>query len=375
MSNSCIFLESHMRRSLPENMSQNSSGLSGSFVTSSSRSSRKQVTWGQPSKAKNPVFPAARQKVHSTLGYLKDRLRQVESERNIGVFFKRRRTRNYKVLQGILKPPTARFPEDRTYSYFDWTQLHDEPIVYAADSMDAPSLDTPSDITEDTPTESMTSTPPEPISPCDSWDNNSEYWSDQWDETPRLPNEWCPPLDYLMESRLEVGSESEISDATNPVQILHQPVEGIQTPAEFIEELTSSLQYGLIVCSLGLMAFLFLAFWTTLLITCGVMVASMFPVALAAYGFILLFTRTKCSVEWLLMTTLKIWGGLTLAIGIVLVIIVDYIGDTAFALCANLMAILPSIVLLGALSIALFSELPGGNSFPNALTNSTYYLM
>ncbi|CCO29541.1 hypothetical protein BN14_03556 [Rhizoctonia solani AG-1 IB] len=218
----------------------------------------------------------------------------------------------------------------------------------------------------------MTSTPPESISPCDSWDTDSEYWSDQWDETPKLPNEWTPPLDYLIESSPEVKS---LSDTTKPVQILHQPVEAIQTPTEFIEELASSLQYWLIVCSLGLMAFLFLALWTTLLIACGAMVASVFPVALAAYGFILLFTRTKCSVEWFLMTTLKIWGGLTLATGLALAIIVDYIGDTIFASCKKLVATLPTIVLLSTLSIALFPELPGNNDYSNVLTNTTRYTM
>ncbi|GAB1525469.1 hypothetical protein RhiTH_008632 [Rhizoctonia solani] len=337
----------------------------------SSSSSRKQVTWREPTKPKNSPFPAARRKVHSTLDYLKDRLRQVESERKIGALFKRRQTRDHRPLQGILKPPTAHFPEDQTDSYFDWTEFHDEVIVYATDTLAPPAVDTPSDITEDTPTESGTSTPPEPISLCDSWETSSEYWSDQWDETPRLPNQWIPQLDYFVESGLEFKSGSEISEATKPVGSFYQPVEVIQSPAEFVEELTSSLQYGLIICGLGLMAFLFLALWTILLITCGMVVASIFPVVLATYGFMLLFTRTKCSVEWLLMTTLKVWAGLTLGIGITLAGIVDYIGDKVFALCHKPAAILPTIILLCTLSIVLVPELSGNNNLSTVSVNGS----
>ncbi|KAH7333561.1 hypothetical protein B0J17DRAFT_129149 [Rhizoctonia solani] len=365
---------SHFKRSLPTQMSQCSSGSSQSFVAPSSTSLRKQVTWGKSTMAKNPTFPAAHRKIHSTLDYLKHRLRQVESERSIGPLFKRRQTRTYKPLQGILKLPTAHFPEDHMDIPFDWTGFHDEIMVYAADNL-APSLDTPSDIPEDTPTESMTSTPPEPISPCDSWDSQSEYWSDQWDETPKLPNGWGAPIDYLTTSHMEVESGSEISEETKPIQLLHQPVEDLQTPGEFVEELTASLQYGLIACGLGFLAFLLLACWTALLITWGVMIASVFPAVLVAYGFMVLFTRAKCSAEWLLMTTLKIGSGLTLAIGIALVVAVEYIGDAVFSLYGKLVATLPTFVFLSALSMALFTKTEESNSTSNVLANSTEYLI
>ncbi|CAE6417583.1 unnamed protein product [Rhizoctonia solani] len=367
-------LSSHFKRSLPEQISQSSSGSSRSVVAPSSTSSRKQVTWGKSTMAKNPMFPVAHRKVHSTLDYLKHRLRQVESERSIGPLFKRRQTGAHKPLQGILKPPTPHFPEDQADLRFDWTEFQDEFGVYATDSLVPPLLDTPSDITEDTPTESTTSTPPEPISPCESWDTSSEYWSDQWDETPELPSGWSPPLDYFTISQMEVESSSDISEQTKPVQLLHQPVDSIQTPGEFVEEVTSSLQYGLIVCGLGFMAFLFLACWTILLITCGVMIASVFPAVLVAYGFMLLFASTKCSIEWLLMTTLKIGGGLTLAIGIGLVVIVEFVGDIAFTLFRKLAGTLPTVVFLGTLSIALFTQLEANNNSSNVLANSTEQL-
>ncbi|CAE6504951.1 unnamed protein product, partial [Rhizoctonia solani] len=351
-------MSSDFKRSLPERMSQSSSHSSGSFLAPSMASSCKQVTWGKSTTAKNPTFPTAHRKIHSTLDYLKHRLGQVESEKKTGTLFKRRQKSAPKPLQGILKPPTARFPEDQIDLHFDWTELQDDLVVYVSDSLVPPPLDTPSDITEDTPTESMPSTPCEPISPCasDSWDTHSEYWSDQWDETPKLPSEWSPRLDYLITSQMEAEPRSEISGETKPVQVQDQPVENIQTPGEFVEELTSSLQYGLIVCGLGFMVFLFLACWTILLITCGVMIASVFPAVLVAYGFMVTFTRAKYSIEWILTTTLKIGATCTLAIAIALIVIVDFIGDTMFTLCRKSVSILPTIVLWGPLDNGLHQD-------------------
>ncbi|KAG8691619.1 hypothetical protein FRC11_014703 [Ceratobasidium sp. 423] len=366
-----LSLGSHFKGSLPEQISQSSSGSSGSIISPSSTSSRKQVTWGKSTTAKNPIFPAAHRRVHSTLDYLKHRLRQVESERSIGPLFKRRQTGAHEPLQGILKPPTAHFPEDQSDLRFDWTEFQDELAIYATDSLAPPPLDTPSDITEDTPTESMTSTPPELISPCDSWDTGSEYWSDQWDETPELPSGWSPPPDYLTISQMEVEPGPEISEQTKPVQLRHQPVDNVQTPGKFVEEMTSSLQYGLIVCGLGFLGFLFLACWTILLITCGVMIASVFPAVLVTYGFMPLFARTKCSIEWPLMTTLKIGGGLTLAIGIGLVVIVESVGDTAFTLFWKLAGTLPAIVFFGTLLMAFFIQPEGNNNASGVLANDT----
>ncbi|CAE6482345.1 unnamed protein product, partial [Rhizoctonia solani] len=339
-------MNSDFKRSLPEQMSQSSSHSSGSSITPSVVSSRKQVTWGKSITAKNPAFPTAHRKIHLTLDYLKHRLGQVESEKRTGSLFKRRQTKAHKPLQGILKPPTTRFPEDQIDLHFDWAELQDDLVVYVSDGLVPPPLDTPSDITEDTPTDSLLSTPSEPISPCasDSWDTHSEYWSDQWDETtPKLPSGWSPRFDYLISSQTEVESRSGISGETKPVQVQDQPVENIQTPGEFVEELTSSLQYGLIVCGLGFMVLLFLACWIILLITCGVMIASVFPAVLVAYGFIRTLTHAKCSIEWLLMTTLKIGATFTLAIVIAMIVTVDFIGDTIFTLCRNSVSIRPTI--------------------------------
>ncbi|CAE7113901.1 unnamed protein product, partial [Rhizoctonia solani] len=323
-------LGSHLKRSLPERVSQRPSRSSRSFTASSSTSSRKQVTWGKSTTVKNPVFPAAHRRIHSTLDYLKHRLQQVESDRSVGTLFKRRQTRLNQPIQGILKPPTARFPEDEIDLHFDWTECHEDLFVYATDNLVPPPLDTPSDITEDTPTDSTTSTPPEPISPCDSWHTQSEYWSDQWDETPQLPSGWGSPVDFLTSSSVEAASGLELSEETKPVQARHQPVEHIQTPGEFVEDLTSSLQHGLIFFGLGFMAFLCLACWTILLVTCGIVMTSVFPAVLLAYGFLVVFSRANWSIEWLFMTTLKIGGGFTLAIVIALVTVVDLIGDAIF---------------------------------------------
>ncbi|KAJ1300751.1 hypothetical protein OPQ81_002395 [Rhizoctonia solani] len=322
--------------------------------------------------AENSTFPTAHRKIQSTLDYLKHRLRQIESERSVGPLFKHRQAMALKPLQGILKPPTTHFPEDPRDLHFDWTELHDELVVYAINDLAPPPLDSPSDITDGTPTESMVSTPSEPISAYGSWDIDSEYWSNQWDETPQLPSGWNPPLDYLMASEME---ESDISEETKPVRMLHQPVASIQAPGDFIEEITSSLQYGLVICGLGFMGFLFLAFWTLLLITCGVMIASVFPAVLVAYGFMVLFTHTECSVEWLLMTTLKTAGGLTLGIGIALVIIVELIGDTVFNFRRRLAGNAPAIVFLSALSIVLCTKLERSKDSSDMLANSTKYLI
>ncbi|KDN43130.1 hypothetical protein RSAG8_06283, partial [Rhizoctonia solani AG-8 WAC10335] len=53
----------------------------------------------------------------------------------------------------------------------------------------------------------------------------------------------------------------------------------------------------------------------------------------------------------------------------------EFIGDTIFTLREKSVAILPTIVFLGALSIALFTETKSSNSAFTVLGNNTEYLI
>jgi hypothetical protein len=307
--------------------------------------SLKQVTWGKTTRPKYPPSSTTHRKIYTTLDYFRYKLRQGESEKSLEPLFKRHNPGLHRPLQEIRKDRIDRLPEYQGDLDLDWSTFTEDLAPHTTDDLVPPPLDVLSDLAEDTSTTSTISTPPESIAGCDNWDTDSESWSDQWNVTPKLPSGWSLSL------RHPILPKSETEPA--PKEESCQPNEAIQTPGGFLEDLVSSLQYGLIICGLGFMVFLILACWTVLVLTCGITIASVFPAVLAVYGLAYLFTRTKYPAEWLLRTTIKIGGGLALGIEISLVIVVEFIGDKIQTICTVLMDMLPTIF-LGISATTLF---------------------
>jgi hypothetical protein len=353
-------------------MSSSLNGCSSLSSKCSSSSSSKRVTWGKNSTFKDPVFLAAQRKVHFTLDSLKRKIRRSGSGDDSKHMFKRRVTTSHKKLRGILKSPTNQFPGHYLDLGFDWSGFAEDFSAHADADIHPPGLPTLTD-TEDTPISSAVSTPPGTSFAYDQWETGSDYFSDQWETTPRLPSSgWSsPPLcdKIISPAGLPVPSQPFQFNETIPAithtanafeertQILEEPV---QTPQAFLDDLASSLQYTLVVCGIGLMLLSFLFIWTTLLLTCGILMAFVAPAVLVAYWIIYLVTSTKYSAEWIVLTTIKIGGGLGLGIGFALVLIIEYVVDEIESLCILTINSLLLLFLIGS-SITTLCLLLGSN--------------
>ncbi|KAG9101888.1 hypothetical protein FRC06_002502, partial [Ceratobasidium sp. 370] len=177
-----------------------SSGQSSRQSSTYSSSSSKKVTWGGETFAfMDPPLPAAQRKVRFSFSSLKRKLR-FSPGHDLKRSSSRRAPTSQKALHGILKPPTARFPEYHVGLGFDWSTLANDLATHACTTMDGlPQIPPPLVSTDDeeTPTSSTVSTPPATDIMCDQWETASDYFSDQWEVTPRLPSEWSSPFfDY-----------------------------------------------------------------------------------------------------------------------------------------------------------------------------------
>jgi hypothetical protein len=317
------------------------------------------------------VFLAAQRKVHFTLDSLKRKIQRSGSGNDPKHVFKRRVTVSHKSLRGILKPPTAQFPGHYIDPGFDWSNFAEDFTTHEDTNMCPSGFSTFTD-TEDTPTSSAISTPPDTSLTYDQWETGSDYFSDQWETTPKLPSGWSSPsLRDRLVSPTELSAVSQpfrfnetitaITHTTNAFEeqtpTLKEP---FQTPQAFFDNLASSLQHALIVCGIGFLVFLLLFIWTTLLLTCGVLIASIAPTVLAAYWIVYLVTRTKYSAEWIALTTIKIGGGLGLGIGFALVMIIEYVVDEVECLGILIINALPFLFFIGG-SMATLCLLLGSN--------------
>ncbi|KAG8743756.1 hypothetical protein FRC10_011476 [Ceratobasidium sp. 414] len=356
-------------------MTQSTSSISPSTSKDSSRqsstyssSSSKKVTWGETYAFTAPPLPVAQRKVRFSLNSFKHKLLRFGSGHDLKNSNRRAPT-SRKTLHGILKPPTVQFPEHHISLGFDWSTLANG--LTTRGNMDdlppVPPLLVSTD-DEETSISSAISTPPATDVMCDQWETASDYFSDQWEVTPRLPSEWSSPLpDYkpfCLEEQVSIvappspkGSPSldlfETTE-TKPPQPSNEPV---QSPGEFVDGLASSLQHTLVICGIGLLIVSFLATWAAILLTCGIMIASVAPVVLLAYWFLYLVTRTKYSLQQIALTAIKIGGLLGLAIGLSMIVLIDLVMDEIESLYILTVGALPIFAIIGVSTIALCAVL------------------
>lgn len=310
--------------------------------SSSSSSSSKRVTWSKnPPALKGPLFAAAQRKVHYTLGSFKRKVRRAESEGAA----KHRLPASLAPLQGILKRPTAQFLGRDLDLNFDWSGCAEDFATYSTADLGLPELCSSTDF-DDTPLSSALPTPPESDAASYQWESGSDYWSDEWEVTPKLPSGWSSPPRYYEPPRL--GSFITPAPALDCT-----PDEPIPTPGEFLEGLVSSLQYTLIICSAASLLLLILALSALLFFTCGALIAAVTPVVFLAYGVMHAFSRTAYSAETIFQSAIEIGGCLGLWIGFSLVIALDYICEEIESMSTVVIRPLPLPIFLISLATLL----------------------
>ncbi|KAF8604344.1 hypothetical protein BDV93DRAFT_575089, partial [Ceratobasidium sp. AG-I] len=309
------------------------------YSTTSSSSSSKCVTWNEKSSVlKKPLFASdQRKKPLFTFESFKRKIRRADSETTT----KRRRPAPPAPLQSILKPPTTRSPGYQLDLDFDCSDNTEDFADSTAD-LGPPELSSSTDL-DDTPPSSALPTPPDSDTASYQWESDSDYWSDEWDVTPKLPSGWnSPPRSYEPQT-----PNALITPASTPTLTL---VESTPTPGEFLEGLVASLQYTLIICGAASLLLLMLACSALLFFTCGALIASITPVVFLAYGLMTLFSNTKYSAEAGFQSAIKIGGGLGLWIGFSVVIAVDYICEEIVATSAIVIRALPLTIFLISLA-------------------------
>ncbi|KAG8727412.1 hypothetical protein FRC12_022520 [Ceratobasidium sp. 428] len=355
----------HSSSSRPSSLS---SGSRQSSINSSVSSSR-QVTWGKNSILEFTTAPAIQRKDRLSFNSFKRKLLRFGSKDNLKRSSNRPPPSSHKTLHGILKPPT-RFVEPHIDPGFDWSALANDLPMRAPVNMNSlppvpPLLPTMDD--EETPISSTVSTPPLADTTCDHWETASDYFSDQWDVTPKLLSEW----DYPIFDNKPLAPEQQVfhlvppspndhpglyfaETPEQPVEPSQPPNEPIQTPGDFIDGLASSLQHTLAVCGIGFFIFSFLIIWTTVLLTCGIMIASVAPAVLLAYWLLHLITRVKYSFEQIVLTTIKIGGLLGLGIGFSVLVLIDLLMDEIESIAILVSRSLPTLTVIGLSMTGLY---------------------
>ncbi|KAG8718680.1 hypothetical protein FRC08_004682 [Ceratobasidium sp. 394] len=371
--------------------SRQSSSQSSTYSssTTSSSSSSKKVTWGGETVAfMDPLPPVARRKVRFLLNSFRRKLLRFGSG-DLKNSSNRRTPTSHKTLHGILKPPTTRFPEHHINLGFDWSALANDLSTHASTTMNdlppVPPLLVSTD-DEETPTGSTVSTPPATDLMCDQWETASDYFSDQWEVTPKLPSEWSSPLpDYkpfsVEEQAFTLAPPSpkespslDVFEATEGfIEPPQPPDEPVQTPGAFVDGLASSLQHTLVICGIGFLIVSLLTIWTTILLTCGVMIASVAPAVLLAYWFLHLITRTQYSLKRIVLTAVKIGGLLGLGIGFSVLVLIDLVMDEIESLYNLAIRVLPIVAIIGVSTTVICTVL--GSNIHGLIAHGISFLL